>query len=113
MDGSGNITITAPKTFTINAKDVTINAGNSIDIKAQPAEEGGGEGVIEVNAKKSINATTDTEGISLTAEKTMSIESKSLDLSLKASTDASLDAADISVTGSGTLNMSSGDTNIM
>jgi type VI secretion system secreted protein VgrG len=67
MHGDGSITLSAPKSFTINTKDFIVNSSNSIAINAQPGEQGGGEGTVAISAKKSISGTADTESISLTA----------------------------------------------
>lgn len=109
LDGAGNINITVPNTITIKAKDIKLDAGNSVVIDSGSD----GDGTITINAKKSIEAETETEGISLASEQTLSLESRSADLKMDASTDFTIDATDIEVTSSGTLNMSSGDTNIM
>jgi len=67
MHGNGKVTLTAPNAFTINTTDFIVNAGNSITLNAQPGENGSGEGLFTISAKKDINATSDTESITLTA----------------------------------------------
>lgn len=79
MDGSGNISITAPNTFTIKAKDIKIDAGNSIAIDSGSD----GEGTIGITAKKSIEATAVTENITLSAS--------AQEISLTAKTNLSLE----------------------
>jgi uncharacterized protein involved in type VI secretion and phage assembly len=113
LDGKGNVSITTPKTVTINALDINLNAGNSINLKAKPQEEGGGEGTIDITAEKTIVVTAETDIINITADKTLSLESKNEDVTLKGSTEISLNATDISITGTGSFQASSSDTNIM
>jgi len=113
LDGKGNISISTPKTVTISATDINLNAGNSINLNSAPQKEGKGEGTISLTAEKSVSITSETDTVDISSEKTLSIESGSEDVSITASTDFTLDATDIEVTGSGKINMSSSDTNIM
>lgn len=67
MDGKKNITITCPETFTVNAKDIKLNAKNNINIDATEnlIEEGkvvgitATEGLTETGKNVKINGTTD------------------------------------------------------
>jgi uncharacterized protein involved in type VI secretion and phage assembly len=113
LDGNGNITVTSPKTMTFSATDINLNAGNSINLKAQPQKEGGGEGTFSLTAKKSITVASETETVDIASDKSLSLKSNSEDISIKASTDMSLNAEDITITGTGTLKASSSDTDIM
>ena len=71
FDGAGNATVTSPETITfncgkskihmdksgtinINGLDININAGNSINVKSFPNEEGGGIGTISISAKDNV-----------------------------------------------------------
>lgn len=90
MHGNGSATLSVPNTFTINTTDLVVNAGNSITLNAQPGvdengKEGSGEGKIVVSAKKSIEATADTEDISLTAtERNILLTANLKDIIIKA-----------------------------
>jgi type VI secretion system secreted protein VgrG len=84
LNGDGTVTIHAPNTLTLISKDININAGNSINIIAAPAKEGGGDGVITMMAKKSIGVTTQDEGITTTAKKDISFTSETESISLVA-----------------------------
>ncbi|MDQ0968610.1 type VI secretion system secreted protein VgrG [Flavobacterium sp. W4I14] len=121
MHGNGQVTLTAPNSFTINTKDFIVNASNSIAINAQPGEEGGGEGTIAISAKKTIAATADTEGITIdattmgvaiTGKTEVSVESTSAVASLKGSTEAKIDGADVKMNGTATIRINSNDTDI-
>ncbi|GAA4207986.1 phage baseplate assembly protein V [Pedobacter jeongneungensis] len=102
MHGDGTITLTAPNTFTINTKDFIINASNSIAINAQPGEEGGGEGTININAKKSITTVAQDENITTSAKKDISFTSHTENIKLTSS------AKDIAINAdNGTLKTSS------
>ncbi len=67
MDGKKNITITCPETFTVNAKDIKLNAKNNINIDATEnlIEEGkvvgitATEGLTGTGKNVKINGTTD------------------------------------------------------
>lgn len=113
VDGKGNTTVTTPNTFTVNATDINLNAENSVNVKAKPQEEGKGEGFIDMTAQKSITVTAETDTITVTAEKTVSLKSNGEDLTLRANSDMSLDAEDITITGTSTLKASSSDTDIL
>ncbi|WP_316826776.1 type VI secretion system Vgr family protein [Pedobacter miscanthi] len=121
MHGNGQVTLTAPNSFTINTKDFIVNASNSIAINAQPGEEGGGEGTIAISAKKTIAATADTEGITLdattlgvaiTGKTEVSVESTSASASVKGSTETKIDGADVKMSGTATIRINSNDTDI-
>lgn len=121
MHGNGQVTLTAPNSFTINTKDFIVNASNSIAINAQPGEEGGGEGTIAISAKKTIAATADTEGITLdattlgvaiTGKTDVSVESTSASTSVKGSTETKIDGADVKMSGTATIRINSNDTDI-
>ncbi len=90
LDGSGNITLTAPNTLTINATDIKLNAGNSIDLKAEPQQEGAGEGTVSVTAQKSIKATAQNDNITLTASEKEILLTAQTNLSLEGKTSALL-----------------------
>jgi len=121
MHGNGQVTLTAPNSFTINTKDFIVNASNSIAINAQPGEEGGGEGTIAISAKKTIAATADTEGITLYATEMgvaikgktdVSVESTTASASVKGSTETKIDGADVKMSGTATIRINSNDTDI-
>jgi len=121
MHGNGEVTLTAPNSFTINTKDFIVNASNSIAINAQPGEEGGGEGTIAISAKKTIAATADTEGITLDATEMgvaikgktdVSVESTTASASVKGSTETKIDGADVKMSGTATIRINSNDTDI-
>ncbi|GGE45579.1 uncharacterized protein involved in type VI secretion and phage assembly [Pedobacter psychrotolerans] len=121
MHGNGEVTLTAPNKFTINTTDFIVNASNSIAINAQPGEQGGGEGTINISAKKTISATADTEGITLdattmgvaiTGKTDVSLESTTAAASLKASTETKIDGADVKMNGTTTIRINSSDTDI-
>ncbi|AOM79181.1 type VI secretion system Vgr family protein [Pedobacter steynii] len=121
MHGDGNVSLTAPNSFTINTKDFIVNAGNSIALNAQPGEQGGGEGTVNISAKKTIAATADTEGITLdattlgvaiTGKTDVSIESTDAIVSLTGKTETLIDGADIKMSGGSTIRINSDDTDI-
>ncbi|WP_443944865.1 type VI secretion system Vgr family protein [Pedobacter sp. AW1-32] len=121
MHGNGQVTLTAPNSFTINTKDFIVNASNSIAINAQPGEEGGGEGTIAISAKKTIAATADTEGITIdatemgvaiTGKTDVSVESTTASATFAGNTDTTIDGADVKMSGTTTIRISSSDTDI-
>lgn len=121
MHGNGQVTLTAPNSFTINTKDFVVNASNSIAINAQPGEQGGGEGTIAISAKKTIAATADTEGITLdattlgvaiTGKTDVSIESTDAAAKVTGKTEANIDGTDVKMTGGATIRINSSDTDI-
>lgn len=121
MHGNGQVTLTAPNSFTINTKDFIVNASNSIAINAQPGEQGGGEGTIAISAKKTIAATADTEGITLDATEMgvaikgktdVSMESTTASASVKGTTETKIDGADVKMSGTATIRINSNDTDI-
>jgi len=121
MHGNGQVTLTAPNSFTINTKDFVVNASNSIAINAQPGEEGGGEGTIAISAKKTIAATADTEGITIdatemgvaiTGKTDVSVESTTASATFAGNTDTTIDGADVKMSGTTTIRISSSDTDI-
>ncbi|MFC4142145.1 type VI secretion system Vgr family protein [Pedobacter mendelii] len=121
MHGNGQVTLTAPNSFTINTKDFIVNASNSIAINAQPGEQGGGEGTIAISAKKTIAATADTEGITIdattmgvaiTGKTDVSLSSSDASASVLAGTENITTGTDIVVVGGSTIRMSSADTDI-
>ncbi|WP_293787030.1 phage baseplate assembly protein V [uncultured Pedobacter sp.] len=121
MHGNGQVTLTAPHSFTINTKDFIVNASNSIAINAQPGEQGGGEGTIAISAKKTIAATADTEGITFNATEMgvaikgktdVSLESTTASASVKGTTETKIDGADVKMSGTATIRINSNDTDI-
>ena len=105
FDGNGNTTFTVPDVFTVNAKDIKLNASNSINLKA--------EAEIGLTAQNSVTVTSETDTVSVTAEGTLSLKSNGGDLTLKAESDMSLNAENISIAGTSTLKAYSSDTDIM
>jgi type VI secretion system secreted protein VgrG len=83
LNGDGTVTIYAPKTLTLVSTDININAGNSINIVATPTKEGG-EGIINMTAKKSVGVTAQEEGITNTAKKDISLVSETENIKLSA-----------------------------
>jgi type VI secretion system secreted protein VgrG len=121
LHGNGQVTLTAPNSFTINTKDFIVNASNSIAMNAQPGEQGGGEGTINISAKKSIAATADTEGITInattmgvaiTGKTDVSIASTSAAAILAGTTETHINGADVKMDGTATIRISSNDTDI-
>lgn len=121
MDGQGNVTISTPKTITISATDINVNASNSISLKAEPGEEDGG-GTITAHADKSITVTAQEEGITIeakekditvTAKSDLTVSSEDANITLQAAQQANMDAADIKIAASSTVRVSSSDTDIM
>ena len=92
---------------------INLNAGNSLNVTAQPQDDNGGEGTFSLSALKTIDIASQTDAISLSANETVSIESQSADITIKASTDTTINTADISIEASGAAKLSSSDTNIM
>lgn len=85
LNGDGTITITAPNAVTINTKDFTVNAGNSITLNALPGPKGGGAGTFELTAKKTISATAQEEDITVKAiAKNIVLDAPAKDVQLKA-----------------------------
>jgi uncharacterized protein involved in type VI secretion and phage assembly len=121
LDGKGNISISTPKTVTISASDINLNAGNSINLKAQPQKEGSGEGTFSLTAKKSISVTAETDTVSIQAlDSSISLSAKteltasSEDaIKIQAATDAKLDGTDIQIAGSSSIKIESSDTDII
>ncbi|MBB6111766.1 type VI secretion system Vgr family protein [Mucilaginibacter lappiensis] len=111
LNGDGTVTISAPNTITLVSKDININAGNSINITAAPAKEGGGEGVISMTAKKSIGVTAQDEGITTNAKKDISFTSETESIKLSATAkDVTIDAPAGKISASGkTAEISSSD----
>ena len=113
LDGKGNVSISTPKTFTVSASDINLNAGNSINLSAKPNEKSKGEGTFNLVAEKSVSLSSETDSVTVTAAETLSIESQNADVAIKAGADMSINATDITVSGSGSVKVSSSDTNIM
>ncbi|WP_419699019.1 type VI secretion system Vgr family protein [Mucilaginibacter sp. NFX135] len=102
LNGDGTVTISAPNTITLVSKDININAGNSINITAAPAKEGGGDGIINVTAKKSIGVTAQDEGITTNAKKDISFTSQTESVKLSATAkDVTMDAPAGKIAASG------------
>jgi type VI secretion system secreted protein VgrG len=121
LHGNGQVTLTAPNSFTINTKDFIVNASNSIAMNAQPGEQGGGEGTINMSAKKTIAATADTEGITIdattmgvaiTGKTDVSIASTSAAAILAGTTETHINGADVKMDGTATIRINSNDTDI-
>ncbi|MBS7566735.1 type IV secretion protein Rhs [Mucilaginibacter sp. Bleaf8] len=121
MHGNGQVTLTAPNSFTINTKDFIVNASNSVAINAQPGEQGGGEGTINISAKKTIAATADTEGITIdattmgvaiTGKTDVSIQSTSAAAYVSGTTETHVLGADVKMNGTATVRINSNDTDI-
>ena len=121
LDGNGNIDITAPNTITLNAKDIKLNAGNSISVESKPGKNGG-EGTIDVTAHKTMSLKTETDSfsvesqskaISLKAKTDFSASSETASMKLQAAKDTKIESADIKVKGSATIRISSSDTDII
>ena len=85
LNGDGTITIMAPNSVTINTKDFIVNAGNSISLNALPGPKGGGEGTLDITAKKTITATAQTEDINIKAiAKSIIATAPAMNIELKA-----------------------------
>jgi type VI secretion system secreted protein VgrG len=121
LHGNGQVTLTAPNSFTINTKDFIVNASNSVAINAQPGEQGGGEGTINISAKKTIAATADTEGITIdattmgvaiTGKTDVSVASTSAAAILAGTTETHINGADVKMDGTATIRINSNDTDI-
>ncbi|MDR2917735.1 MAG: phage baseplate assembly protein V, partial [Tannerella sp.] len=122
FDGQGNITISTPKTITLIATDINLNASNSINFTAQPGEEDGGEGFITAYAEKSITVTAQEEGIRMEAkEKDITIKAKTeiaassedANVIVQAAKEVKVNATDIKIGASSTIRISSSDTDII
>ncbi len=85
LNGDGTITIAAPNSVTINTKDFIVNAGNSISLNAIPGPKGGGEGTLDITAKKTITATAQEEDINIKAiAKSIIATAPAMNIELKA-----------------------------
>ena len=67
IDGKGNVSTTTPKTITLNATDIILNASNSIILQSTGAD--GKVGKINVMAKENIQTNSQEGNIATTAEK--------------------------------------------
>jgi uncharacterized protein involved in type VI secretion and phage assembly len=121
LDGNGNITITSPNTFTVNAKDIKLNAGNSISVQSKPDKQGG-EGTIDVVAHKTMSLKTETDSfsvesqskaVSLKAKTDFSASSETAAMKLQAAKETKIESADVKIKGSATIRISSSDTDII
>lgn len=122
IDGQGNATLRVPKTITLIATDINLNASNSINFTAKPGEEGGGEGFITAYAEKNIDVNAETDNISVQAKsKEISLKAKTdfkassedADMKLQAAKTVQTEGKDIKVNGSSTIRISSKDTDII
>ena len=68
FDGQGNVSLSTPKTITLTATDIKLNASNSISLQSMPGENGG-IGKIDVTAKENIRTNSQEGDIATTAEK--------------------------------------------
>ncbi|MDR2917871.1 MAG: phage baseplate assembly protein V [Tannerella sp.] len=121
LDGQGNISISTPATITMSAKDIKLNASNSISMSAKPGDNGG-DGFITVYAEKNIDITAQNEGIlvqakteniTLKAKTDFSASSEDADLKLQAAKEVKMEGEDIKVDASSTIKISSSDTDII
>ena len=97
MQGNGEIVIKAPHKLTLISTDINILASNSLNLAAKPGEDGG-EGTMNLLAKKSFGLQVEEESIALQAKQDVSISSSDAALMLSAKTEASLlseDAANV------------------
>jgi len=91
LDTKGSsITISAPETITLNATDINLNAGNSINMKADPGKDSG-TGLINIEAKEDIKVESETKDITLEAkDKNVNIKTKeNVDIKAEKKIDAS------------------------
>ncbi|MTI30879.1 type VI secretion system Vgr family protein [Xanthovirga aplysinae] len=113
LHGDQNLTIRAPKTLTIAATDINIQAGNSINVISQPAEEGGGEGTITFTAQKSLSAEALDETINITSKQDMTLESSEAATTLKGSTEMTVEGDNLQLIGGSKAVIESSDTDIV
>jgi len=76
MDDAGNVVISAPNSIVLNATDIIMNAGNSVQINAMPNKDGSGEGTFTLIAKKDIIAASEEESVTIKAQMEMNIVSE-------------------------------------
>jgi hypothetical protein len=121
LDGNGNISITAPNTITLNAKDIKLNASNSIAMQSKPGKNGG-EGTIEATAHKTMSLKTETDNfsvesqakaISLKAKTDFSASSETASMKLQAAQDAKIESSDTKINASSSIRIKSGDTDVI
>lgn len=113
IDGKGNVSITTPDTITFTAKDIKLNASNSISFTSKPGEESGGEGIITAYADKSVSVIAQKENIGMESkEKEVTIKANT-DVKVEASEKVKVDGEDIKVRASSTIRISSSDTDII
>jgi hypothetical protein len=115
------MTITVPKTLTINATDIKIHADNSIFVQSKPGEKGG-EGTIEVIAHKTMQLKTETDNfsvesqskaISLKAKTDFSASSETASMKLQAFRDAKIESSDAKINASSSIRIKSNDTDVI
>jgi len=64
-----SITITASETLTLNAKDININADNSINVKSDPCKSKNDcSGIINIQAKEDIKIDSETKDVTVEAK---------------------------------------------
>ena len=81
VDGKGNTTVTTPNTFTVNATDINLNAGNSINLKAKPGKNSkNAKGTVSIIAHETIDTKCETKGMSLDAKTELNITAKNINL---------------------------------
>jgi len=121
IDGKGNISVNTPATISLSSKDIKLNASNTICFTSKP-EKNGGEGIINAFAEKSIDITAEnegisvqakTEGITLKAKTDFKASSENADLKLQAAKELKMEGEDIKTDASGTIRISSSDTDII
>ncbi len=127
-DGAGNISITSAETITlscgsstismkkdgkidINGVDIKVLGGNTIDLTAEPIEEGAA-GTISMTSEKDFTAKSKTTIVDINAKQAVSVKSEEANLNLSGKTTTSIGAEDIVVAGSSTIRIESSDTDI-
>ncbi len=106
LQKEGNIMISAPNTMTLNATDINMVAGNSINMIAKPNEQGEGQGVITAMAEKLIDIKAENETISMTSKEDLNLFSTHAATNIAAKTNMNLN-------GEATVNMDGDALNII
>ena len=127
-DGAGNISITSAETISfncgnsrmtmkkdgtidLNGVDISVLAGNSIDLTAEPSEDGG-IGTISMTAEEDFTAKSKTTTVDIEADQDVSLKSKSANLHLSSDIETSIAGNDILVEADATIRIESNDTDI-
>lgn len=111
MKGNGEIVIYAPKALTLASKDINIMASNRINVMAEPNEKenSGGEGIINIAAKKNIDVKTEEETINITAKTDLGLKSLDASTTMYAKTDMKIEGEVTTAVNGGKMDINGGE----